>query len=161
MHRHIIKSIDFFYPPFKKLLSVSFFRYIVCGGANVLFDWALFFIFYNFVFQKQVVNLGFVAFKPHIAAFLFTFPITLLSGFYLSKYVSFQGSQVHGRIQLFRYVMVILGCLLINYICLKIFVDWCNIYPTPSKMLTTIFTTIFSYFSQKHYTFKTHHKSNA
>lgn len=154
MHNIIRRLIDFFYPPFKKLIPINFFRYLSCGGLNVAFDWVLFFVFYNFIFQKHVVDLGFIAFKPHIAAFLFTFPITLLLGFYLSKYVSFEGSTLRGRIQLFRYLMVVLGCLLINYFCLKLFVDVMHIYPTPSKMITTIFTTIFSYLVQKNYTFQ-------
>lgn len=155
MHNKIISIIDFFYPPFKKLMPLSFFRYVSCGGLNVTFDWVLFFIFYNFILDKQILDIGFIAFKPHIAAFLITFPITLLSGFYLSKYVSFQGSDLRGHIQLFRYLLVVFGCLLINYFCLKLFVDQLYFYPTPSKMITTIFTTIFSYLMQKNFTFQT------
>ncbi|MBN1463707.1 MAG: GtrA family protein [Paludibacteraceae bacterium] len=154
MHNKITLIIDFFYPPFKKFMPISFFRYLSCGGLNVIFDWVLFFIFFHYIFNEQVADFGIIAFKPHIAAFLFTFPITLLSGFYLSKYVSFQNSTLKGRIQLFRYIIVVIGCLLINYICLKLFVDVWHFFPTPSKMITTIFTTIFSYLMQKNFTFK-------
>lgn len=154
MHSRLTNIIDFFYPPFKRWMPVDLFRYIACGGANVLFDWVLYFCFYNFVFNKTNVDLGFIVFKPHIAALLFTFPITLLSGFYLSRNITFSGSDLHGRIQLFRYLVIVAVNLLINYICLKTLVDVLHVFPTPSKMITTVFTTIFSYFAQKHYSFK-------
>ena len=50
--------------------------------------------------------------------------------------------------------MVVFGCLLLNYGFLKLFVDVFGWYPTPSKLVTTVFVVIFSYLSQKNYTFK-------
>lgn len=154
MHNQIRSAIDFFHPPFKKLITKSFFRYLACGGMNVGLDWVLFFISYNFIFQKQIVDLGFIAFKPYIASLFITFPITIMWGFYLSKYVSFEGSNLQGWTQLFRYLMVVVGCLLINYFCLILFVDVLHFWPLPAKMVTTVFTTIFSYLAQKHFTFR-------
>ena len=150
----IIKCIDFFYPPFKRFFSVDIFRYGVCGVSNMLFDWVLYFFVFHFVVRKQIVDLGFVAFTPHIGTMLITFPITFLSGFLLSKYISFRGSSLVGKVQFVRYALVVAGCVVINYVCLKIFVEVCGFYPTPSKMLTTVFTVLFSYFSQKNFTFK-------
>jgi len=77
----ILNVIAFFYKPFRKIIPPTFFRYGFSGGANMVFDWILYFVFYNFVFQKEIVDLGFIAFTPHIAAFIFKFPITLLTGF--------------------------------------------------------------------------------
>lgn len=154
MHSQLTRVIDFFYPPFKRWLPLDLFRYMSCGGANVLFDWVLYFCFYNFIFDKTNVDLGLLVFKPHIAALVFTFPISLLSGFYLSSKITFKGSALHGRVQLFRYLVIVAVNLAINYFCLKIMVDIMDIYPTPAKMITTVFTTLFSYFAQKHYSFK-------
>jgi putative flippase GtrA len=154
IHKPIRKAIDFFYPPFKKLMPISFFRYLACGSLNVGFDWILFTLFYNFVFNKQILDLGFYAFKPYIATLLVTFPLTLLFGFYLSHSVSFEGSYLRRRVQLLRYLIVVGGCLLINYICLKLFIEILHFWPLPAKMVTTVFTTIFSYGTQKNFTFK-------
>lgn len=154
MHSKLTKIIDFFYPPFKRFMPIELFRYVACGGSNVVFDWVLYAVSYNFIFAKQVVDLKFIAFSPHIAALIFTFPITLLSGFYLSRNITFQGSDLRRRIQLFRYMVIVAINLLINYVCLKTMVDFLHIFPTPAKMITTVFTTIFSYFAQKHYSFK-------
>ncbi|MDD3405168.1 MAG: GtrA family protein [Sphingobacteriia bacterium] len=146
--------IDFLYTPFQKTISLQFFRYGFCGGLNMCIDWVLYFIFYNFIFHKQVVDLGFVAFTPHIASFVFKFPITFLTGFWLSRHVSFSDSQLRGRVQIVRYLLVVGGCILINYAGLKLFVEVCGFYPTPSNILTSIIAAIFSYFSNKYFSFK-------
>ncbi len=150
----LLRIIDFFYKPFAAIVPRDFFRYGFAGGLNMAFDWVLYFVLYHYAFHAQVVDFGFVAFTPHIAAFVFKFPITFLTGFWLSRHISFSGSQLMRRTQLLRYLLVVAACILIHYACLKLFVEVCGIYPTPSNMLTTLITTVFSYFSQKHFTFR-------
>ena len=152
--RRICRVIDFFYPPFRKHMTLQFFRYGVSGVANMLFDWILYFFVYNFGLHHQMLHLGIVTFSSHIAALFITFPVTLFTGFLLQKYVTFTSSELRGRVQLYRYSLVVLANLLLNYLGLKFLVDFIGFFPTPSKMIVTIFTTMFSYFSQKKYTFK-------
>jgi putative flippase GtrA len=150
----LLKIVDFCYRPFARLVPKDFFRYGFAGGLNTLFDWVLYFVLYHFAFHAQVVELGFVAFTPHIAAFVFKFPITFLTGFWLNRHISFEGSTLLRRTQLARYLLVVAGCILLNYGCLKLFVEVFEFYPTPSNMLTTVITTAFSYFSQKYFSFR-------
>jgi len=130
------------------------YHYAACGGLNTVVGWVVYFASYNYLFNKQVFHLGLIAFEPHIAAlfvsFLFTFPL----GFYLSMYVIFQGSYLKRRVQLFRYFLVIIGCMVVNYICLKIFVEMLGWYPTPSQIITTGFVILFNYFFQRNFSFK-------
>lgn len=147
-------AIDFFYPPFRKYFALHFFRYGVTGSANLVFDWILYFFIYNFVLQHKMLNLGFVTLSSHIATLAIKFPIILSSGFFLQKYVTFSDSELRGHIQLFRYLIVFLINLVLNYIGLKILVDGFNFYPTPSNMIISIVTVFISYFSQKLYTFR-------
>ena len=151
----ISRMIDFFYPPFRKTMSLQFFRYGVSGVANMMLDWFLYFCMYHLILNQQMLHLGVFTLSSHIAALFLTFPVTLLTGFFLQKYVTFTGSELRGKVQLFRYCLVVLANLLINYIGLKLLVDILNVYPTPSKMVITLITTLFSYFSQKKFTFKT------
>lgn len=157
--RWICAVIDFFYPPFRKFMSLQFFRYGVSGVGNMMFDWVLYFTIFHFVLKQEMLHLGFVTFSSHIAALFLTFPVTLISGFLLQKYVTFTSSELEGKVQLYRYSLVVLANLLLNYLGLKILVDFIGIFPTPSKMIVTIFTTMFSYFSQKKFTFKTNPNS--
>lgn len=151
---YIQKAIDFFYPPFNKLMAPEFFRYGVTGVGNMVFDWLLFYSIYHFVLHQEMLHLGFVTLGSHIAALVFTFPISFLSGFWLQKYVTFTASDLHGKTQLMRYALVVAINLGINYGGLKLFVEVFHFYATPSKMLITIITTIFSYVSQKKFTFR-------
>ncbi|RXQ94488.1 GtrA family protein [Ancylomarina salipaludis] len=152
--RSIEKVILWFYPPFKRLMPEQTFKYAATGGANTALDIFLYFIFYHFVLNKEIVDLGFYAISPHIAAFIMSFCITFPMGFILAKYISFPGSFLRKRIQLFRYGLSVMGSVLLNYFFLKLFVEHFGWYPTPSKMLTTLIAILFSYTVQKYFTFK-------
>jgi len=158
----ITNIIDFFYPPFRKIMSKQLFHYAACGGGNMVLDWVLYFLIYNFVIGHELVNLQFTvhgslvsqAITPHIATLCIVFPITLLTGFWLQKYVTFTASRLNGWHQLFRYVVIVAVNLAINYFGLKLCVELLGWYPTPSKMVITLLTVIVSYLGQKFYTFR-------
>ena len=159
---HILtKIIDFFYPPFRKVMSEQLFRYAACGGGNLVLDWILYFLVYNFVIGHEIVNLQFTiynlqfaqAITPHIASLCIVFPITLLTGFWLQKYVTFTGSNLHSAQQLGRYIVIVMINLAINYFGLKLCVEALGWYPTPSKMVITLITVAISYLGQKYFTF--------
>ncbi len=151
----VTRVIDWIYIPFKNLVPVETFRYAVTGGLNTCLDIILYFICYNFVLDKQIVTIGFVSVSPYIAAFLFVFPITFSTGFLLAKYITFTASVIRGRVQLTRYMLTVAGSILLNYLLLKFFVEFLLIWPTISKMLTTVIVVIYSYIVQRYFTFKT------
>ncbi len=150
----VLGLIDFFYPLFKKFMPLQTYRYAACGGGNTLLNIFIFFFTHNFILKNQVVHFGSLAISSHIAAFLIAFCITFPIGFYLSMYVVFQGSYLRRRIQFIRYFLVAVVCIVLNYIFLKLFVDYLGWYPTPSLILTTAIVVTFSYLSQKHFSFK-------
>jgi putative flippase GtrA len=151
----ILIIIDWFYKPFQKYIPKETFRYAATGGFNTTFDIFLYFCFYNFILGKKLVDLGFVVISPHIAAFLFVFPITFTTGFLLARYITFTESPIRGRIQFFRYMMTVAGAIFLNYILLKFFVEYLHIWPTISKIITTVFVVAYSYAMQRYFTFKT------
>jgi putative flippase GtrA len=150
----ILNVIDFFHPPFSRWIDQRTFRYLACGGGNTVLDILIYFVAYNFILDKQVLHTPFVSISAHIAAFMISFSISFPLGFALSKYVVFTESNLRGRVQLFRYALLVGMCILLNYTFLKIFVEWCHFFPTPSKALTTAIVAVFSYVSQRNFTFK-------
>lgn len=151
----ITSIIDWFHKPFRKYIPTETFRYGATGGFNTVLDIFLFYIFYNFVFLKVNLNLGFVVLSPHIAAFVFVFPITFSIGFLLSKYITFTESPLRGKKQLLRYGVSVSGAILLNYLLLKLFVDHFHLPATLSKAFTTVFVVLYSYMMQRYFTFKT------
>lgn len=154
--RHIILNIiDFFHKPFAKWINLQTFRYLACGGSNTVLDIFLYFISYNFILAKQPVHVQSLTISPYIAAFMMSFSVSFPSGFILSRYIVFPESTVmRKRVQILRYALLVGMCIILNYIFLKLFVEWCGFYPTPSKMLTTIIVAVFSYVAQRNFTFK-------
>lgn len=135
-------------------MPLQTFRYAACGGVNTILDIFIFFISYNYILHKEVVHVGIFAFKPHIAAFIMSFLVSFPVGFFLMRNIVFTGSTLHGRVQLFRYFLLVVICILLNYVFLKIFVEQLHIYPTIAKIMTTAIVVTFSYLTQKHYTFR-------
>ncbi|RXK85611.1 GtrA family protein [Filimonas effusa] len=156
LKRSILQLIDSFYPWFRRLMPLETFRYAACGGGNTLLNLAIYVFSLHFIFDKQVFHVPFLplAFEPHIAAYLLAFFVTFPSGFYLSMFVVFPESALRRRIQLFRYLLVVLACMVLNYGFLKLFVDYLGWYPTPSMVLTVAMVVSFSYLSQRHFSFQ-------
>jgi putative flippase GtrA len=150
----ILKVVDLFYPLFKGFMTRQMFRYAACGGGNLLLNILLYYVSFHYILNEEILDLGFYAFKPHIAAFFMAFAVTFPIGFYLSMYVVFQGSYLKRRVQLFRYFLVALGCIFLNYFLLKVFVEKFGWYPTPSLMVTAGIVILFSYLSQRHFSFR-------
>ena len=154
--RHSVNNvIDWFYKPFHQVIPGETFRYAVTGGMNMVLDILLYFVLYRYVLNREIVDLGFFAISPHIAAFLFVFPITFTTGFLLARYITFTASEVVGRVQLFRYGFTVGGSILLNYFLLKLFVEYFHWYATSSKIVTTFIVVGYSYLAQRFFTFKT------
>lgn len=151
----IIQFIDYFYTPFRKYIPLETFRYAATGGANTVLDIFLYFIFYNYILDRTIVDVKIVSISPHIAAFLIVFPITFFTGFLLAKYITFTSSEIRGSTQLIRYMISVSGSIFLNYVFLKLLVEYGGIWPTMAKGITTGIVVIYSYFAQKFFTFKT------
>ncbi|MBR6495703.1 MAG: GtrA family protein [Rikenellaceae bacterium] len=153
--KSLTKFIDLFYiAPLRRIMPLQTFRYGVCGGANLVLDWVLYFVLYNFILREQMLNLGFVVISAHIAASIIEFPITFFTGFWLNRNIVFPGSQLKQFQQLKRYLLVVCGSILLNYICLKLFVEAAHIPAEIAKIITICITVVYSYIMQKHFTFK-------
>lgn len=151
----IIQVIDYFHTPFQKFVPLETFRYAATGGFNTMLDITLYFICYNFVVDKRVINLQIVSISPHIGAFLIVFPVTFFTGFLFAKYITFTNSVIRGRIQLIRYIISVSGSIFLNYVFLKVLVEFGGLWPTLAKVITTVIVVVYSYFAQKFFTFKT------
>lgn len=150
----LIPIIDFFYPPFRRIIDLQTFRYVACGGGNTVLGLIIYFITFKYILHEEMLDLGFYAFKPHIAALFIAFIINFPFGFFLMKFVVFEDSNIKGRVQLFRYFLLYIACLVLNYILLKLFVERLHLYAIIAQVLTTAIVVVFSYLVQKHFTFR-------
>lgn len=152
--RLMISLIDKLYiKPLESIVSRDIFGYGLCGAINMALDTLWYFIIYHFVIAGRFIDLGVVVMSPHIATLFIVFPITFFIGFWLNRHVAFRVTEYKTRGQLFRYAISVIGSIVINYICMKLFVEALNIWPTPSKMLTTVISVVYSYLAARYFTF--------
>ena len=151
----ITNTIDLFYiPVVRRFVPQQIFRYGACGALNMSLDALWYFVIYNFIVAKQFVDLGFVTISPHILSLVIVFPITFFTGFWLNRHVAFRTTHIDSLRQLLRYLLTVIGAIIINYISMKLLVEHAHIWATPSKLLTTMISTVYSYLVGRFYTFK-------
>ncbi len=155
MKELITRFIDRLYLPFvQRYIPREVFRYAACGGTNLLFDWLLYYLCFHFLFGEADWEFGFLTISPPIAALLVSSPVSTLTGFWLQKNIAFRAKTIGSVGQFFRYVLVYGANLFINYVGLKLLVDLCGFWATPSKITITVITVIFSFLMQKYFTFR-------
>ncbi|MBC7567949.1 MAG: GtrA family protein [Pedobacter sp.] len=158
MRKALLRIIDFFYPPFSRWLTLHTFRYLASGSSTVASGIVTYYICYNWILKQQDVHLH-IPYFPNLitaptAALAMESFITFFVGFLLNKYLIFTSSDLKGRIQLFRYGSVWVTNILLNYALLKVLHDALGFYPTVSKMIIAVLLAVYSYFSQKYFTFR-------
>lgn len=147
--------IDLFYLPcFSRIIPEQIFRYGACGAMNMALDAVWYFVIYNFIVAKEFVDFGFVVVSPHILSLIIVFPITFFTGFWLNRYVAFRTTHISGLQQLCKYMLTVAVSILLNYVSMKLLVEHLHIWATPSKVLTTIISTLYSYLVGRYYTFR-------
>lgn len=154
--QRIIRLVDMLYiKPLHSLISRDMFAYGLCGASNMVLDTLWYFVIYHYIIAERFIDLSCVVVSPHIASLILVFPITFFTGFWLNRNIAFRVTEFSSRRQLIRYALSVIGSILINYACMKLFVEQLNIWPTPSKILTTIISVAYSYLIGKYYTFRT------
>ena len=149
------RIVDLFYVrPFPQLLSPTMFRYAACGATNMALDLVWYFVIYHYIVAERFIDLGFVVVSPHVASLIVVFPITFLTGFWLNRNVAFRATEIGSGGQLLRYAISVVGSILLNYVCIKLFVETFGIWPTPAKALTTAVCVVYSYLAGRYFAFK-------
>ncbi|MCP9751112.1 GtrA family protein [Ferruginibacter sp. HRS2-29] len=153
MRKLLTNIIDFFYPPFRRLMPLQTFRYAACGGANTLIGLTVYLLGLIY-FNNKNVDFGFVVLKPHNAALFLSAIVSYLVGFIFNKFLVFTESNLRARIQLFRYGVSFLVNLCINYFILRLFVEILHIQEFVAQIMASVVVISFSYLTQKHFTFR-------
>ena len=119
-----------------------------------MLDAVWYYIIYHYIIRVSFVDLGFVVVSPHIAALCVVFPITFFTGFWLNRNVAFRVADLSSLPQLAKYGLTVVGSIALNYACMKLFVEVCGVWATPSKMLTTAICAFYSFLIGRYFTFR-------
>lgn len=157
----ILKFIDFFHPPFAKFIPKNTFRYLASGGSTFVLDVLVYYVALHYILEKQDFQVtDNIVISTHIMALIIAFCVSVPFSFLMSKFIVFQDSNLKGRIQLFRYFLIVAINIILNYLLMKLFVEWMYLYPTPSKIITSVLIAVFSFIVQQKFTFATSTKAS-
>lgn len=151
----LLRIIDFFYPLAQKWVGIQTFRYAVCGGSNALLNLVTFSVAYNFIFLDNVIYFLGLPITRYIAAYMLASSISFPVGFCLNRYVVFQKSNLKASTQLTRYLSVTLSSILLDYLLLHLLIGYFGFWPTVSQAMIIVFLSLYSYFCQTYFSFKT------
>jgi putative flippase GtrA len=164
LRKKITAFIDFFHFPFLKFIPGVTFRYLFCGVSTVMVDLLVYYISFHYIFSGSNVvlpnflNISFitdnVTVTPKIAALGLSMVASFIWGFGLNKYVVFTESVTRGRVQLFRYSIIVGTCILLNFILMKYFLNFMDVFPTIKRLLISMLVAVYSYLIQRKFTFK-------
>ncbi len=176
MTNTITSIIDFFYPPFRRLMPLQTFRYAACGGGNMVLGFLVFTGIFHLIAAQTSIHLGIVlfkvgynkvgnadvllmqsgliSFKVHSFALSCSSTVVFFVGFLLNKYVVFTGSNLKGRVQLFRYLLSAISSFCINYFLLNALVLYLHFHPVLAQVIVTAIVVTISFFMQQYFTFK-------
>ena len=156
MSNLIRKFLDLFYPIVAKIFDKTTYYYAACGTGNLVLSWILFFLFYQFVFEKKLWHISFInfTFTPYTLSAFSCFIISFTLGFLMMKYVVFTQSELKGRIQLFRYGISAIITSSANWVLLKTFVEFFYFFPSLANVLSSCIVVVISYLIQRNFTFK-------
>lgn len=154
LQNNLIRFIDFFYPPFSRIIPITTFRYGVTGGGNAALNLIIFFLSYNYVLQGQEIVFGIFVVTPYIAAYLMALCVTFPVGFLLNKYVVFQQADGRGKQQLILYAVLTITTIILHYALLHLLVGYLGFWATPSEAFIIVLMAALSYFFQSYVTFR-------
>lgn len=146
MRRKVLFGIDYTDSEFIKLVL-----YLFVGGTAALVEWALFYIFINYVLNS--LDLGLTALT--MTATSLAFCLSTLYHYFLGNVLVFDsGSRYNRSKELSLVFLVSIMGLGFNLLLMYIFVTLLGWQPMLSKVLTSCIVVVWNYLSRKKWIFR-------
>jgi putative flippase GtrA len=115
----------------------------------------MYFVTFHFVLHKQDLSIasGLVVGGTSIALVV-SYTCGLVTNFIITKYFVFTESELKGRTQFTRFVLVAILVLFANYILMSFLIKGLHIFPTPARAISALSIGVFSFTAHKFFSFK-------
>ena len=101
---------------FKAILNSKVFRYFISAGIATVVDITVYFIAFNYIYQKSDIDLFRVyTVSAPTASLILSYSMGLITNFMITKFLVFNDSELATHQQLLRFVLVALFILVLNY----------------------------------------------
>lgn len=144
---------------FRKILDNKIIRYFFSAGLATLVDISVYFVAFNYIYQKQDINFfSMVVLSAPTASLMLSYTCGLITNFLITKYLVFKESDLRGIHQLMRYVLVALLILMLNYFFMSFLIKILDWFPTIARIVSALSIGMLSFVIHKFYSFKVTNK---
>ncbi len=139
----------------RKLLNNKILRYFFSAGIATGVDITVYFLAFNFIYQKQDIHLfNLVVLSAPTGSLILSYTCGLVTNFLITKYLVFTESDLKGIHQLARYILVALLILFMNYLLMSFLIKVLDWYPTLSRVVSALSIGLLSFVIHKFYSFR-------
>ena len=130
-------------------------RYFLSAGVATMVDISMYFIAFNYIYQKNDILL-FSSFTiaASTASLLLSYTMGLITNFIITKFLVFHESDLETHKQLFRYILVALVILALNYVMMRFLIRNLEWYPTIARAVSAISIGLLSFIIHKTFSFR-------
>jgi len=139
----------------RKFLDNKIIRYFLSAGVATGVDVTVYFLAYNFIYEKQDIHLfNFMTLSAPTGSLILSYTCGLVTNFLITKYLVFTESDLRGIHQLARYILVALLILGLNYFFMSFLIKVLEWYPTLSRVVSALTIGLLSFVIHKFYSFR-------
>jgi putative flippase GtrA len=138
-----------------QIFQSKIFRYFISAGIATWVDVTIYFVAYNYIYQKSDINLfDKVVVSAATASLMLSYTMGLLTNFVITKFMVFKESELETHKQLFRYILVALVVLGLNYAMMHVLIRDLEWYPTVARAVSALTIGVLSFAIHKTFSFR-------
>lgn len=139
----------------KRVLKSKVFRYFISAGIATWVDIMVYFVAFNYIYEKQDINLfSWMVISAPTASLMLSYTAGLLTNFFFTKHLVFKESELETHKQLFRYVLVAIVVLACNYMLMRFLIRQWHWFPTIARACSAVAIGALSFMVHKSFSFK-------
>jgi len=139
----------------KALIDSKVFRYFISAGIATWVDVTVYFLAYNYIYQKLDINLfDKMTVSAATASLILSYTCGLSTNFLITKFMVFKESDLETHKQLFRYVLVAIVILGLNYLMMSFLIRQLEWYPTMARAASALSIGVLSFIVHKTFSFR-------
>ncbi len=143
----------------RRIFENKIIRYFFSAGIATGVDVAVYFMAFNFIYEKQDIHLfNLLVLSAPTGSLILSYTCGLVTNFLITKYLVFTESDLRGIHQLARYVLVAVLILMLNYFFMSFLIKILEWYPTLSRVVSAITIGLLSFVIHKFYSFRVTNK---
>ena len=137
------------------LYRSKIFRYFISAGLATWVDISVYFLAYNYVYQKADFDvLGKFVISAPTASLILSYTAGLITNFTITKFMVFHESDLETHKQLLRYILVALFVLVLNYFLMSFLIRQLEWFPTIARAFSAVLIGLLSFVIHRKFSFR-------